>query len=60
MHAKGEAGNVQLRVGPWCRLIRFEDSMYAVYPVRLPSSQEQKSMATLMNSVRIEVGGMMR
>ncbi|KAK9843070.1 hypothetical protein WJX74_006527 [Apatococcus lobatus] len=42
------------------RLIRFEDSMYALYPVHLPSRQEQQSVPTLMNSVRIEVGGMMR
>ena len=34
--------------------------MYAVYPVHLPSRQEQQNVATLMNSVRIEVGGFMR
>ena len=42
-----------------CRLFRYEDGMYAQYPLRIcPADAEATS--TFANGIRFEFGGMMR
>ena len=42
-----------------CRLFRYEDAMYAHYPLRI-SPADAEATSTFANGLRFEFGGMMR